>query len=50
MVDERRRDKNQICKWWKKSFSIVLFYYYYFEFFYLILCNDEVNMLWKMSK
>jgi hypothetical protein len=20
------------------------------NFFYLILCNDEVNMLWKMSK
>jgi hypothetical protein len=34
------------------SISNVLFiyYYYYFEFFYFILCNDEVNMLWKRSK
>jgi hypothetical protein len=33
------------------SFSNVLFiYYYYFEIFYFILCNDEVNMLWKRSK
>jgi hypothetical protein len=31
------------------SFSKVLFIYF-FEIFYFILCNDEVNMLWKRSK
>jgi hypothetical protein len=31
-------------------FSRVLFIYLFFDFFYFILCNDEINMLWKRSK
>jgi hypothetical protein len=27
-----------------------LYIYYYFEILDFILCNDEVNMLWKRSK
>jgi hypothetical protein len=27
-----------------------LFIYYFYEIFDFILCNDEVNMLWKRSK
>jgi hypothetical protein len=26
------------------------FYLFIFEIFYFILCNDEVNILWKRSK
>jgi hypothetical protein len=31
------------------SFSKVIFIYF-FKFLYFILCNDEINMLWKRSK
>jgi hypothetical protein len=32
------------------KFYLFVIIIYFFEFFYFILCNDEVNMLWKRSK
>jgi hypothetical protein len=30
--------------------KFLLFIYYFFVIFDFILCNDEINMLWKRSK
>jgi hypothetical protein len=46
MLTQKHQKQTQFLS----SFSKILFIFYFFEILDFILCNDEINMLWKRSK